>query len=245
MERWRWLDENMGNRFLIVNIANYDLRIFQDNEVVFQKPVIVGRNYRKTPVFSDKIRYLVLNPTWTVPQKLAIEDKLPEIKKNPEYLSKLGFTLYQLGTTNVVDPASVDWKSLKKSFPYRMVQSPGPQNALGQVKFMFPNAYDVYLHDTPARELFSKTERAFSSGCIRVSDPIELVEFLLKDQGWSRERIDEVLASKLTQTVNLSSPMPVHLEYWTAWVDKIGKLHFRNDIYERNPDLWRALNQAI
>lgn len=244
MERWRWL-EDMGQRFAVVNIANFDLRIYQDNEVVFQKPVIVGRNYRKTPVFSDRIRYLVLNPTWTVPQKLALEDKLPEIKKDPDYLNRLGFTLYQSGTSNIIDPATVDWTNYTKQFPFRMVQSPGPMNALGQVKFMFPNQYDVYLHDTPSRELFSQTQRAFSSGCIRVSDPIELAEFLLKDQGWTRHRIDEVLASRVTETVHLKTPMPIHLEYWTAWVEREGTLNFRNDIYERNAALWKALQQPL
>lgn len=244
MERWRWL-EDMGQRFAVVNIANFDLRIYQDNEVVFQKPVIVGRNYRKTPVFSDRIRYLVLNPTWTVPQKLAVEDKLPEIKKDPDYLNRLGFTLYQSGTSNIIDPATVDWTNYTKQFPFRMVQSPGPMNALGQVKFMFPNQYDVYLHDTPSRELFSQTQRAFSSGCIRVSDPIELAEFLLKDQGWTRERLDTVLASRVTETVHLKMPMPIHLEYWTSWVDRDGTLNFRNDIYARNADLWKALQKPM
>ncbi len=245
MERWRWLDQNMGHRFLVVNIADFNLRIFQDNEVVFEKPVIVGRNFRKTPVFSDKIRYLVLNPTWTVPKKLAIEDKLPEIKKDPDYLSRLGFTRYKSGTSTVIDPSSVEWRAYNQSFPFKIVQSPGPLNALGQVKFMFPNPYDVYLHDTPARDLFNQTQRAFSSGCIRVADSLDLAAFLLKDQDWTRERIDETLASKKTETVYLKTPLPIHIEYWTSWVDREGNLHFRSDLYERNAPLWNALQKPL
>lgn len=245
LERWRWLDQNMGDYFIVVNIANFDLRVYKSNELVMQKPVIVGRNYRKTPVFSDKIRFLVFNPTWTVPQKLAVQDKLPEIKKDISYLEKYGFTLYALGENTVVNPADVEWDKLHKRFPYRMVQAPGPLNALGQVKFMFPNAYDVYLHDTPSRELFSKTERAFSSGCIRVSDPIELASKLLEPNGMGIDQINEVLSSAKTTTVNLKTPVPVHIEYWTAWVDSSGKLQFRNDIYERDKPLFSALSLPI
>lgn len=245
LERWRWLDHNMGDYFVVVNIANFDLRVYKNNELVMQKPVIVGRNFRKTPVFSDKIRFLVFNPTWTVPHKLAVQDKLPEIKEDISYLAKYGFTLYELGGNVVVDPAKVEWNALHKRFPYRMVQAPGPLNALGQVKFMFPNPYDVYLHDTPSRDLFSKTERAFSSGCIRVSDPIELAAKLLEPNGVGVEQINEVLSSAKTTTVNLKTPVPVHIEYWTAWVDSGDKLHFRNDIYERDMPLLNALARPI
>jgi murein L,D-transpeptidase YcbB/YkuD len=181
-----------------------------------------------------------------VPHKLAVVDKLPEIQKDPDYLSRMGFTVYHAGTSNVADPSSIDWMALSRShFPYRLIQAPGPLNALGQVKFMFPNEYDVYLHDTSARDLFNKTERAFSSGCIRVSDPIELAEVLLSSQGWDKQRIHAVLDSGQTTTVYLESPVAVHLEYWTAWVDKVGKLNFRNDIYKRDKAVWQALNQPM
>ncbi|AUM12171.1 L,D-transpeptidase family protein [Ketobacter alkanivorans] len=245
LERWRWLDQNMGDSFIVVNIANFDLRVFNQGELVMQMPVIVGRNFRKTPVFSDKIRYLVLNPTWTVPQKLAVQDKLPEIKKDISYLKKYGFTLYDFGSNNVVNPENVDWARLHKQFPYRLVQSPGPLNALGQVKFMFPNSYDVYLHDTPSRDLFSKNERAFSSGCIRVSKPIELAELLLRPQGMTAEDINQILAAPNNVTLNLKQTMPVHIEYWTAWVDDQGTLQFRTDIYERDNPVLEALKQPL
>ena len=246
LERWRWLDQDFGDYFLVVNIAAFNLRVFSNNDVIFSTPVIVGRNARKSPVFSNTIRYLVLNPTWTVPHKLAVIDKLPIIKDNINYLTDMGFTVYKIGTTEAVDPHTIDWQSLsKRYFPYRLVQKPGPLNALGQIKFMFPNPYDVYLHDTPSRELFDKNERAFSSGCIRIANPIGLAELLLAPQGWDKDKINDVLNSSEITTVQLKKTVPVHLEYWTAWVDKLNRLNFRNDIYQRDLSLWQALNTPL
>ncbi|WP_373080630.1 murein L,D-transpeptidase [Zhongshania sp.] len=246
MERWRWLAADLGDKHLLVNIAAFELKIIDHNETVFVKPVVVGRNYRKTPVFSNKIRYLVLNPTWTVPYKLAVQDKLPDIQKDPGYLNRLGIRVFRGDSPEAIDPYTIHWNEItKRNFPFRLVQGPGPQNALGQVKFMFPNPHDVYLHDTPSRELFKKAERAFSSGCIRVSDPLELAEFLLRDQGWDSDRIAASIAKGVTETVSLKTPLPIHIEYWTAWVDRQGVLNFRNDIYERDQPLWQALNKPL
>ncbi len=246
MERWRWLAADLGDKHLLVNIAAFELKIIDNNETVFVKPVVVGRNYRKTPVFSNKIRYLVLNPTWTVPYKLAVQDKLPDIQKDPGYLKRLGIRVFRGDSAVAIDPYTIHWNEITtRNFPFRLVQGPGPQNALGQVKFMFPNPHDVYLHDTPSRELFKKAERAFSSGCIRVSDPLELAEFLLRDQGWDKERIAASIAKGVTETVSLKAPLPIHIEYWTAWVDRQGILNFRNDIYERDQPLWQALNKPL
>lgn len=241
MERWRWLSENLGSKHLLVNIAGFELKGVIDNRTDLRKPVIVGRHYRRTPVFSDAVRYLVFNPTWTVPYKLAVRDKLPDIQKDPEYLTRLGFTVYDQ-ERRVVDPATVDWTQLtRRDFPYRLVQSPGPDNALGQVKFMFPNPYDVYLHDTPSRELFEKSDRAFSSGCVRVADPLELAEWLLADEGYTREQIEQIVATGELRTLYLKNPVPIHIEYWTAWIDGDGLLNFRTDIYQRDPPLAAAL----
>lgn len=241
MERWRWLAENLGSKHLLVNIAGFELKGIIDNRTVLRKPVIVGRHYRRTPVFSDAVRYLVFNPTWTVPYKLAVRDKLPDIQKDPEYLTRQGFTVYDR-EQQPVDPATVDWSQLtRRDFPYRLVQSPGPDNALGQVKFMFPNPYDVYLHDTPSRELFEKSDRAFSSGCVRVSDPLELAAWLLEDEGITREQINAIVATGELHTLFLKNPVPIHIEYWTAWIDGDGLLNFRNDIYQRDPPLAAAL----
>lgn len=245
MERWRWLEQSFGDYFIVVNIAAFDLRVYENNNIIFNSPVIVGRDARKTPVFSDKIRYIVFNPTWTVPQKLAIQDKLPELKKDPSYLDRMGFTIQDLNSNQRVDPATVDWTSLHKSFPYRLVQKPGDLNALGRVKFMFPNPFDVYLHDTPSRDLFKQSKRAFSSGCIRVLNPIQLAEIILAKQGLDADQINQYLAEGATKTVYLNSPLPVHLEYWTAWVDRNGTLNFRNDIYQRDQPVWQELVKPI
>ncbi len=241
LERWRWLAEDLGERHVLVNIAGFELKTVENNRTVLTKPVIVGRDYRRTPVFSDRIRYLVFNPTWTVPMSIAVKDQLPAIRQDPEYFSRLGMTVFDRDQ-NRVDPAQVDWQALgPRNFPYRLVQSPGPLNALGQVKFMFPNAHDVYLHDTPARDLFTKTDRAFSSGCVRVADPMELAAWLLEKDGLSRNQIDAIVAKGDLRTVFLKEPVPVHIEYWTAWIDSREELHFRNDIYRRDPPLSAAL----
>jgi len=246
MERWRWLAEDLGDKHLLVNIAAFELKVIDNNETVFVKPAMVGRNYRKTPVFSDKIRYLVLNPTWTVPYKLAVQDKLPEIQKDPGYLNKLGIQVFRGDNKEAIDPYSINWKTITtRNFPFHLVQKPGPQNALGQVKFMFPNLHDVYLHDTPSRELFKKVERAFSSGCIRVADPLDLAEYLLRDENWDRTKINEAIASGITQTVSLKKPLAIHIEYWTGWVDHDGVLNFRNDIYQRDQPLLQAIRQPL
>lgn len=241
LERWRWLAEDLGERHVLVNIAGFELKMVENNQTIMTKPVIVGRDYRRTPVFSDRIRYLVFNPTWTVPMSIAVKDQLPAIRKDPDHFSRLGMTVLDR-SQNQVDPAEIDWQALgPRNFPYRLVQTPGPLNALGQVKFMFPNTHDVYLHDTPARDLFTKKDRAFSSGCVRVSDPMEVAAWLLEKDGLSRNQIDAIVAKGDLRTVFLKQPVPVHIEYWTAWIDSREELHFRNDIYRRDPPLSAAL----
>jgi murein L,D-transpeptidase YcbB/YkuD len=206
---------------------------------------IVGREYRQTPMFSASMTYLVLAPYWHVPPNIAAADKLPAIKADPGILVAQRFSVLDVATNEPVDPATVNWQSLngaELNRRYRLRQDPGPFNALGSVKFMFPNQHNVYLHDTPSRELFSRTSRTFSSGCIRIQDPLDLAEYLLSDQaGWTRSRIEEVIAGGVERTVRLTHPLPVHLLYWTAWSDEDGTLHFRNDIYQRDQAVWRAL----
>ncbi len=245
LERWRWLPESLGETYVVVNIAGFELVLVENGEQVHRQRVIVGRPYRQTPVFSDRIRYLVFNPTWTVPRKLMIEDQLPIIRSDPEYLDRLGFKVFMGWGANQseVDPAEIDWTELSKNnFPYQLVQQPGPQNALGQVKFMFPNQYDIYLHDTPAQSLFSRLDRTLSSGCIRLERPFELAEQLLANtNGWNMNRIEQTLATAEPATVVLAQPVPVYLQYWTTWIDQAGILQFRNDVYDRDHRLLQAL----
>lgn len=248
LERWRWLPESLGRKFVIVNIAGYELKMIENGEEILNKRVIVGQPFRQTPVFSDRIRYLVFNPTWTVPRKLMIEDQLPLIIRDPGYLDRLNIIVYQGWGANRkrIDPTTVNWASLTaNNFPYQLVQEPGPRNALGQVKFMFPNQYDVYLHDTPRQGLFSKAERSFSSGCIRVEQPLDLAEHLLsQDPDWSQETINDVLAASQPVTVVLPAPVPVYIQYWTAWVDDNDQLQLRNDIYNRDNRLISRLRET-
>ncbi|SNC66199.1 Murein L,D-transpeptidase YcbB/YkuD [Marinobacter sp. es.048] len=241
LERWRWLPESLGDTYVLVNIAGFELKMVENGEEVLRKRVIVGQPFRQTPVFSDRIRYLVFNPTWTVPRTLMIQDQLPQILRDPDYLSRLNISVYRGwgADRQKLDPLDVDWSSLNRNnFPYQLVQEPGPRNALGQIKFMFPNQYDVYLHDTPGRGQFTRAERSFSSGCIRVEQPFDLAERLLASApDWSREKIDRLVSRAEPQTVVLPEPVPVHIQYWTSWVDNDGRLQFRNDLYNRDARL--------
>jgi murein L,D-transpeptidase YcbB/YkuD len=248
MERWRWLPADLGARHIEVNIAGFDVKVVENGRTALRHRAIVGREYRQTPMFSGTMTYLVLAPYWHVPPNIAAADKLPAIKADPGILAAQRFTVLDLGTNEPVDPATVDWQALtgaELNRRYRLRQDPGPYNALGNVKFMFPNQHNVYLHDTPSRELFSRTARSFSSGCIRIENPLDLAEYLLADQeGWSRARIQEVIAGGVERTVRLTRGLPVHLLYWTAWAEEDGTLHFRNDLYGRDQRVWQALRAS-
>ncbi|MDX1494860.1 MAG: L,D-transpeptidase family protein, partial [Longimicrobiales bacterium] len=185
LERWRWLPEDLGRRHIEVNIAGFDVQVVEDGRVVRSHRAVVGRQYRETPIFSGSMTYLVLAPFWHVPPTIAAVDKLPLIKADPGVIAAQRMTLLSQATNQPVDPATVDWNAMTGSEfnrRYRLRQDPGPTNALGDVKFMFPNKHNVYLHDTPSRELFQRVSRSFSSGCIRVQDPLALAEYLLADQ---------------------------------------------------------------
>ncbi|MCC5859822.1 MAG: L,D-transpeptidase family protein [Ectothiorhodospiraceae bacterium] len=247
MERWRWLPHDPGERFIMVNIAGFEMVVVEHGVPVMRQRVIVGRDYRQTPVFTGNMTYLVLNPSWEVPNSIAVRDILPEVRRNPDYLRRMGFRVLQGwgSEEREVDPETVDWQHVSaRQFPYRFRQMPGPLNALGQVKFMFPNRYAVYLHDTPARDLFHRPDRAFSSGCIRVEHPLELIDLLLEGSTrWTPDAVRQVLAGGQERTVSLPRSMPVHLVYMTAWVDNRGELQLRRDIYNRDQRVMEALLQ--
>lgn len=249
LERWRWLPRELGPRHILVNIPDFELAAVEDGRTALEMRVVVGLSYRRTPVFSDLMRYLVLNPYWEIPPTLAVQDKLPLIRKDPEYLAQQGIRVLQGWgiEEREVDPGTVDWAALRgRGFPYRLRQDPGPRNALGRIKFMFPNRFNVYLHDTPTRELFARADRDLSSGCIRVENPVDLAEYLLREApGWSRAAILAAIGDGgPTQTVPLPRPIPVHLLYWTAWADAEGTVQFRRDLYGRDELLDEALRRA-
>ena len=247
LERWRWLPEDLGRNHILINIANFELDVIEDGNPVLIMKVIVGKNYRRTPVFSDKMTYLVFCPYWNVPQNIAVEDILPMIKKDTEYLTKQKMKVFQGWGSEAkeIDPATIEWSAVDgKNFNFRFRQDPWPGNALGSIKFMFPNRFNVYLHDTPAKELFKKSARGFSSGCIRLEKPLEFAEYLLKsDPKWSGKKIIEAINLNVERTVRLPESLPVHLLYWTAWVNKNGIVHFREDIYDRDEAVELALKE--
>jgi L,D-transpeptidase YcbB len=240
LERVRWVFYDPESEFLVVNIAGFRLYLLRRGDVVWRTRVQVGRPYRQTPIFKAEMTYLVVNPTWTVPPGILRNDILPAVRRNPDYLASRNIELFDQNDM-LVDPATVDWS--RRSFPYRFVQRPGADNALGRIKFMFPNEHSVYLHDTPSLDLFDRDSRAFSSGCIRVENPFELAEQLLGAR--ARDRLDAVVASGRTQTVFLDKPMTVTLLYWTVEPDAEGRVTFLPDVYERDADVIAALAEPF
>ncbi len=246
LERRRWLPRDLGRRHIMVNSAAFALEAFQDNQKVLEMRIIVGEAYTQTPVFNRNMDYLVINPYWNVPYGVLSRKILPKIKKDPDYLSKNHFELIKgwKEPPVFVDPATLDWSTIHAgNFPGRLRQKPGPWNALGQIKFIFHNPFSVYLHDTPERDLFRRTIRTFSSGCIRVEKPVDLACFIMENNpSWTRSRIEEIIASGKSTTVPVQDAVTVHLTYLTFWVGEEGDAHYREDIYGRDKVLWKALH---
>jgi murein L,D-transpeptidase YcbB/YkuD len=239
LERARWVFRDLGSDFLVVNIAGFYAQLVRDRELKWTTRVVVGKPYSATPVFRSDMTYLVLNPTWTVPPGILRNEILPKVRRDPGYLAENRMSIVD-SSGNVVDPATVDQSA---RFPHSIRQAPGPDNALGVVKFIFPNPYNVYLHDTPSKSLFEKAERTFSHGCIRVENPLDLAVQLLQDQEqWDRAAIDRTIASRKSTTVPLSEPLPVLVLYWTANVEDDGRVVFFQDPYSLDQAVIDGLN---
>jgi len=247
LERMRWIFRNLGQRYIIVNIADFTLKVIEKNHAVLSMRVVVGKPFWHTPVFSEKMTYVVLNPSWNVPRSIAVEETIPKIKKDPDYLAKHNMKILEGWSENAgeIDPDTIDWASLDvQNFKYRFRQDPGPQNPLGSIKFMFPNEFGVYLHDTPSKRLFTKSVRSFSHGCIRLEKPLDLAEYVFKGSSdWTPEKIRAEIETGEEQIVRLPKPVDIHIIYLTAWVDEEGFLHFRDDIYERDARLDESLRE--
>lgn len=249
MERRRWMPDRFEARYVFVNLADFELKVVDTREgrerTIHTTDVVVGRPYHQTPEFSNAIRYLVINPYWNVPPSIARNEILPKVKADRSYLSERNFDVLDGWGHDaaIVDPTTVDWSSIgRRSLPYRFRQGPGSDNALGRLKFMLPNEHNIYLHDTPARSLFARTQRTFSHGCIRVQDPDALAATLLQWQsGWSIDRVNARIESGERTVVSLREPIPVHIAYVTAWVNRDGSVHFRDDVYGRDATLATAL----
>ena len=244
LERIRWVENSLSDNFLIVNIAGYELYLYQEGKVSWKSNVVVGKNYTKTPVFKGKMSYIIINPTWTVPRSIA-RGMIAKIKKNPNYLTEKNFMVVD-SKRNPVDEQQIDWSALsRKNFPYWFVQRASPSNALGQIKFMLPNKHAIYLHDTPAKSLFGREQRAFSHGCVRVDQPFKLAEHILSDdEAWSAQTLQSTVDSAETTRVNLAKPLDVFLMYWTASQNSDG-FHFYPDIYKRDQVVLNALRQPL
>jgi L,D-transpeptidase YcbB len=221
MEVWRWMPRNLGQSRIDVNIPDFEVRVVRDGTVVLTNKVVVGKPSTPTPVFSNTMKFLIVNPYWNVPPSILRKEMLPHLARDPNYLQRMGFeTFYYHGHLMVRQP-------------------PGEKNALGRIKFMFPNQYSVYLHDTPQRRLFAETKRAFSHGCVRVDQPFDFAQTVLGPK-WSQERIKRLVGGK-ERYVFLPTPLPVHIEYFTAYVDGDGHLVLRNDIYGYEHRIEQAL----
>jgi murein L,D-transpeptidase YcbB/YkuD len=240
LERQRWMLHEDKGEFLAVDIAGFMIYWSKNGRIIWKEQVQVGKKYTNTPIFKDKIEYLVFNPTWTIPPGILRRTILPGLKKNPGYLDAKGYQLLS-NSGQRLDPYSINWKGMSR-FPYSVRQPPGKKNALGLVKFMFPNKHHVFLHDTNHREYFARQVRTTSSGCIRLRNPFDLAERLLKNQGWSRARIDKVIRSGKTTRVNLKKPMRILIFYSTAWADENGQVTFKNDVYNRDAKVLKALD---
>lgn len=245
LERWRWINDDLGKRYIRVNIASFKLEVIENDMPVLQSRAVVGLPYRQTPVFSSRMTYLVLNPDWMVPPSIMKKEIIPVMINDSSYLVKNDMKVVKYDGTEIA-PSSIIWRIVDTaSFPYMIRQEPGPLNSLGRIAFMFPNKYFVYIHDTPAPYLFVRNERAFSHGCIRIDKAVELARYLLKGNTTSDSiDIQKVIEEGKTQIIPLHSPIPVHILYMTAWADDKGTAYFTKDIYNRDRQLINALKQT-
>jgi len=242
MERWRWLPKKFEPDYLLVNIPEYRLRVYEQGKEALTMRVIVGKTLTATPVFSDKLEFVVLSPYWNVPFSIIDKELRPKLTANPQgTLNRLDMEVvkgYGRKAT-VINPTTIDWANVTPAtFKYTLRRRPGPKNDLGEVKFIFPNSNDIYLHDTPHGELFSQTARNFSHGCVRVEEPVKLATYLLRNNpNWDQTAIEDTIAQRREKYITLKDKLPVYLVYLTAWADANGHAHFRDDIYNHDKAL--------
>lgn len=241
MERWRWLPRKLGERYIMVNTASYRLHVIEHDKPRLAMRVITGTQERPTPVVGGQMRNLIINPYWFIPKKIVLEDLIPKQLRNPNFFKtkRIRVLTSLAADAEELDPSDIDWAKLTAdNFPYTLRQDPGPGNSLGNIKFPFLNNFAIYLHDTPQRQLFEQSSRAFSSGCIRVEQPLQLASYLLNgEQGWDPAKIQEKIDAGETLTVRLPKPIPVYLVYWTVWVGADNMVYFQKDIYGRDRPL--------
>jgi murein L,D-transpeptidase YcbB/YkuD len=233
MERWRWAPRDLGERYILVNVPAYMMQVMEGTSPTLAMRVIVGGPKNQTPLFSDEMSYIVFSPYWNIPPDILKNETLPRVAKDPEFLVRNNIEVVGTSGEDELDPSAVDWSDPEATRGLRFRQRPGADNALGLVKFIFPNHFNVYLHDTPGDQLFFKEKRALSHGCVRVEDPVALARYVLGDRAeWTDERIRTAMNAGTERTVTLKEKLPVHIGYWTAWVEADGKtVTFTDDPY--------------
>ncbi|WP_395043998.1 murein L,D-transpeptidase [Flavobacterium sp.] len=240
MERLRWFPDEIESNILLINIPEFKLHVFENNKKIWDAKVVVGKIATRTSIFKGNISQIILNPFWNVPNSIIQNEILPKLKRNRSYLTSNNMEV--LSGNNVINSSSINWKKYNKSIPYSIRQKPGEDNALGKIKFVFPNDFRIYLHDTPSKNLFNENQRAFSHGCIRVEEPKKLALYLLrKDKNWNEEKIDSILLTNKTLDIQLQPNIPIYIVYFTAWVDSIGQINFRNDLYHLDSQLEKEI----
>lgn len=243
LERWRWMPEKMEDDYIAVNIPDFSMSVVDNNETLIKMRAILGKEERETPIFSSEMRYFVVNPYWHVPSTILREDVLPKVREDIRYLKKERIRIFKQGDEsgkNEINPARINWRNVNAaSFPYILRQDPGTKNVLGRLKFIFPNPYDIYIHDTPSKYLFEKAERSFSSGCIRIEEPVKLANYLLKNSvnNGDDTNISNMIARGKNKTIPLSKPVKVYINYWTVFTDEEGRENFRDDVYGHDGEL--------
>jgi murein L,D-transpeptidase YcbB/YkuD len=249
LRRWQWLPQDLGQRHIIVNVADYKLEVIEAGRRVMEMRVIVGKQYWHTPVFSAIMTHIVFNPYWNVPPRIAKKEMLPRVLQEPGYLLEQSIRIFEgwdFGKPEI-EGNRIDWTRITDShLKYKFRQDPGPKNPLGRIKFVFSNRFNVYLHDTPFPELFNRRKRALSHGCIRVEKPVELAEYILRgNPAWTREKIVSEMKGDSDRVIGLPEGIPLYVLYWTAWVDEDGLVQFRDDVYGRDRRLYDAPEENL
>ncbi len=240
MERLRWFPDEVEDDFLLINIPEFKLHVFEKKIKVMDFKVIVGKEVTRTSIFKGNISQIILNPYWNVPTSIVRKEMLPKLKRNSNYLAKNNMEL--LSGKTIIDPSSVNWNKYSNSIPYSIRQKPGDDNALGKMKFIFPNNFSIYLHDTPSRNIFNESKRDFSHGCIRVENPMKLALYILRNnRNWSFDNLQTGIESKKTISISNKPTLPVYIVYFTAWIGNSGEINFRDDLYTMDKQLEKEI----
>ncbi|MGB0838488.1 MAG: L,D-transpeptidase family protein [Chitinophagales bacterium] len=243
LDRWRWLPDDFGNRYIRVNVADYRLQLIDDGQIRYDENVVVGTRKYPTPSFGDQMEFLVLNPFWNIPQSIARNEVIPTLQDDPYYCINSDIKVMQ--GSKEVDASKINWQAANPE-KYMFRQGANAFNPMGQVKFMFPNEHAIYIHDTPSKHLFNHSQRSYSHGCIRIQNPINFAKYLLNNKPeWDDSKMEKVLFSQQETIVKLDRPLPIHILYWTTFVDENGELNFREDIYNWDNKVFEVVNTPL